>query len=232
MGGIVQLFCFPFAGGNVYSFRPFQQVFSPSVQVVPMELPGRGRRGREPLLVSFTAMVDDLNRQVGLAQRGPYALFGHSLGACLALGVAQRRRSVAPALWLFVSGRKSPKVASKGPPKHRLPKNLFLNVLKDYGGFPQQLLADEGFVDYIEPVLRADFQAIETHVAQHYPPLDIPLTVMMGSEEEFSVEEARGWCEETTGPAELVQYPGGHFFLFERLHDVVSRIEKTLGCNY
>ncbi|MBF0627810.1 MAG: thioesterase [Magnetococcales bacterium] len=226
----LQLFCFPFAGGNVYSFRSWPQHFSDRIRVEPLELPGRGRRGREPLLVSLEAMIDDMTGQLLSRVQGPYALFGHSLGACLAFGVAHRCVRAGGVLprHLFLSGRKAPGAIRNEVWKHRLDRPQFLRVLEEYGGFSPQLLADAGFVEYIEPILRADFQAIETHVAVPLPPLPLPLTVFMGQREEFEEAEAQLWRAETSASMTLIQYPGGHFFLNDHLPSVAARIEEDL----
>src|SRR5262249_33488646 len=43
----VRLFCFPFAGGGVVSFRSWPQLLGDSVEVVAVEAPGRGTRMNE-----------------------------------------------------------------------------------------------------------------------------------------------------------------------------------------
>ena len=59
-------------------------------EVLPIELPGCGRRMHEPSESTSAELIDDVVAQVLARAREPYALFGHSLGAQLALDVAQR----------------------------------------------------------------------------------------------------------------------------------------------
>lgn len=39
-----KLFCFPFAGGSSIVFRKWQEKFPKEIEVIAVELPGRGRR--------------------------------------------------------------------------------------------------------------------------------------------------------------------------------------------
>jgi surfactin synthase thioesterase subunit/acyl carrier protein len=75
-----RLFCFPYAGGGVVSFRAWPQLLDDAVELVAVEPPGRGTRINEAAiddLDTFVAallpeMVDWLDR--------PSAFFGHCLG--------------------------------------------------------------------------------------------------------------------------------------------------------
>jgi surfactin synthase thioesterase subunit len=75
-----RLFCFPYAGGGVVSFRAWPQLLDDAVELVAVEPPGRGTRINETAvddLDTFVAgllpeMVDWLDR--------PSAFFGHCLG--------------------------------------------------------------------------------------------------------------------------------------------------------
>jgi len=61
------------------------------INLKPIELPGRGKRIKEPLLTNLDLMTEDVLRTLqddGLIQ--PYAIFGHSMGAYLGYLVTQR----------------------------------------------------------------------------------------------------------------------------------------------
>ena len=104
------VFLIPFAGGSAYAFRPLVQSLSGAVRCVPVELPGRGARAREPLAPDFETLAADVTARVSAdvaAHPGvPFVLFGHSMGAMLAWLVARAlRRARAPGpRHLLVSG--------------------------------------------------------------------------------------------------------------------------------
>ncbi|MGB9120037.1 MAG: thioesterase domain-containing protein, partial [Candidatus Angelobacter sp.] len=46
----LRLFCFPYAGGSEAIFRTWQQNLPETIEVLPIQLPGRGARLKEPAL--------------------------------------------------------------------------------------------------------------------------------------------------------------------------------------
>jgi surfactin synthase thioesterase subunit len=56
----LQLFCFPYAGGDAQVFRPWQRHFSSEVSLWLVHLPGRGRRIAEPPFKSLNELVKAL----------------------------------------------------------------------------------------------------------------------------------------------------------------------------
>ena len=78
------LFCIPHAGGNGAYYALFGELFPDSIKAVPLDLPGKGRRCREPLLDSMESLSRDLLEQMRpTAQTVPYASVGHSMGGLL-----------------------------------------------------------------------------------------------------------------------------------------------------
>src|ERR1019366_1340812 len=100
--------------------------------------------------------------------KGRYALFGHSMGATLAyLCLLRIRRAGLPLPEaLILSGKSAPTIASKDM-RYLLPRAEFVAMLHNMGGCSPEILQEEELLDYFEPILRADFQAVETW--QHRP---------------------------------------------------------------
>jgi len=77
------------AGGSAAVFNSLVKALPEWIEPIPMELPGRGRRWRAPLLTDVDEAVADLAEGVaGLT--GGFAVLGHSLGAYLGLALAAR----------------------------------------------------------------------------------------------------------------------------------------------
>lgn len=95
------LFCLPCAGGSASSYLRWRRLLPAHIQVLPLELPGRGSRMAETALRDFDTLSMQLTGRVAadLASwpQARYALFGHSMGALLAYGMA-RRLALQPAL--------------------------------------------------------------------------------------------------------------------------------------
>ncbi len=76
----IRLFCFSYAGGGASLFRQWQPRLHQAIQVVPVQLPGREERLREPLFTSIPAVVDALTEILPPLLDMPFAFFGHAHG--------------------------------------------------------------------------------------------------------------------------------------------------------
>lgn len=112
---LLRLFCFPYAGGvseNV--FAAWGRALPPAVEVLPVELPGRGRRASEaaPAASSIRQFAEELVSGLELhsSDAPPYALFGVCLGGIVAYEVARAaaKRGVRPPVALFVAAASAP----------------------------------------------------------------------------------------------------------------------------
>lgn len=196
-----------------------------------MEPPGRGRRIREPLIRDLHMMAKDIFDQIRSALQEPYAIYGHSMGAMLAYLVTRQvlAAGLPPPRQLFLSGCGAPCSKLNQPGRHKLPKEAFWQALRELGGSPPEILEDEELQHFFEPILRADFEAIEKYCYQEVAPFDIPIIAMIGYEEFVTREEVALWQMETTAPVEVVTFPGNHFFIFDRAYEIARLIKKSLN---
>ncbi len=230
----INLFCFPFAGGSFYSYKEFEKYIPDYINMIGIDLPGHGRRMREPLLKDVHEMAEDIFYQIKGRLYEPYAIYGHSLGAILSYLFAQRivKENMPYPVLMFLSGRAAPPVC-KEKYVHLLPKQEFIKKVNKYGGIPNEILQEEELMDFMVPILRADFEAAGTYKYEETVPLDIPMTVMTGlKDEEVEYKEALKWQEVATEKISVRQFPGGHFFIFEHPMEIVrilcQNLEKAL----
>jgi surfactin synthase thioesterase subunit len=156
----------------------------PSIEVMPVLLPGRAQRLAEPPLDSVEAMAAGALRGLRpMLDERPYALFGHSLGASVALEFARlvaAEGGVAQPLHLIVSARLpqgSLKPASVGG--GRLLSEIaddreFITAIHGKYGTLQMVLDNPELMEMVLPMMRADFRAAETYALA---PLESPLPV-------------------------------------------------------
>jgi len=212
----VRLFCFPYAGGAASIYRQWPSLLPPEVEVTAIELPGRGMRLAEPAFRSVATLVDQLTEVLIPRIDGEFAFFGHSMGAVIAFELARefhRRGKPAPR-WIFVSGRGAPHVHRTDPPIYDLPAPEFVNALGKLNGTPKEVLEHKELMDLMMPILRADFELVQTYEYTPGAPLDCPITVFGGLEDpEVPYDTLPPWKEQTAKSFKLHMLPGDHFFL-------------------
>jgi len=210
-----RLICLPYAGGSAATYVPWAKSLPLPVELVALQPPGRGSRMNETPHAQMEALVAELMRVFPMLTDRPYVLFGHSLGSRVAFEVTlqcQRKGIPMPARFI-ASGSRAPHLTKRELPIHDLPDAQFVEALRDLDGTPEEILNNSELLQWLLPLLRADFRIADLHVAPRTA-LNCPLTVLAGTEDEtVSRAEAEAWKELTTGEFDIQWVNGGHFFV-------------------
>ena len=224
----LRLFCFPYGGGAALAYRPWTQTLPPEIDVCAIQLPGRGNRLREPPLTKMSLAVELVGKEIVSLLDRPYAFFGHSMGAILAFEVVRllRRSGHRHPAHLFVSGHNAPQITKTEPFTYNLPDAEFIEELQRLNGTPREVLEHPDMMRMMLPLIRADFESIQTYSYTHEPPLDCPITALGGLlDPETSRETLEPWREQTTAAFNLQMFPGDHFFL----HQEQARVLRVIA---
>ena len=226
----LRLFCFSYAGGNASIFRSWHGHFQPTVEIFPLQIPGHGTRMQEAPLTRMKPLAEAASKARGAYLDKPFAFYGHSMGATLGFEIAHKLRAVwgvEPAHF-FVSGRRGPQRAAHRV-LHNLPKPRFIEELKRLNGTPEEVLQSEELLDLLIPMLRADFEVLETYQYSERPALTCPITAMGGTEDhEITREDIDAWGQVTSGKFESHMLSGGHFFLHTAQEQVLRIVSEQL----
>jgi medium-chain acyl-[acyl-carrier-protein] hydrolase len=212
----LNMFCFPYAGGAALVFKRWVDFLPSTLQVIPVELPGRGGRLREPPFLSLPALVEELAGEIEPLLDKPFVFYGHSMGAVIGFELARslRRKYDREPQALFVGGRRAPQTPNDEPVTYHLPKEEFIEELIRLDGTPKEVVEHEELMEMMIPLLRADFQLIQTYEYTADTPLRCPITVYGGLED---IHVPRGlllpWKEQTSSKFASYMLPGGHFFI-------------------
>src|SRR6478736_7749532 len=71
----MRLFAFPYAGGSARMFREWHEWFAPDVEIVAVELPGRGIHRRNPAVDRMETVLERLLIALDPLLDAPFALF-------------------------------------------------------------------------------------------------------------------------------------------------------------
>lgn len=226
----MNLFFFPYAGANRYSYHNFFPFCRPVLQPHVLELPGRGGRFQERLLYDLEAMAKDLFSGIEKQLDKPYAFYGHSMGTLLVYMVTDlvAKKGLPAPLHLFLSGRHGLEVHLKEF-VHSLPTGEFIEELKALGGFPKDLAINGEVEAFFLPIIRADFQAAEKFKKNESFKCKIPVTVMKGGSDLASQDIISDWQEITEVPIETLLFKGDHFFIRQHSKAIVDLIKSRLG---
>lgn len=222
------LFCIPFAGGGAAFYRRWVKKMQGLLTVCPVQLPGREERIAEEPYTDMDRMLDDLYAAVTGVVKGPYAVWGHSMGGKIAYELEKRmEKSGNMAQCLFISGSRVPGILESRPIYH-LPDEQFKKELERFEGTPKEILENQEWLDFFLPMLRADFTMDETYQDDSGTVLHAPIAAFGGKDDrEADARMLCQWKNYTDSHFEQKMFEGGHFYLREHEDEVIQNI---IGC--
>ena len=230
---LVQLLCLPHAGGSASSYREWLAALDEHVDVVPVQLPGRENRMREPCVRDIGVLVTTLADAIQGAGLETIALFGHSMGAVLALETcAELERRGIGVRHLFASGHAGTRLVptdrrlAVGPTASDEALVTSVDLLHPLSG---TTLSDPEYRRMFLTVLRADLELLTT-VTFQTGPVRAPITVLMGEDDPLlRSHDTAGWQRLTLASCATHTLRGGHFYLDTQAAELVRIVCERLG---
>ena len=233
----VRLFCFPYAGGGLVSFRPWAHLFDDTVEVVAVEAPGRGTRINEKAVDDLETFVERLlPEMVGWLDR-PSACFGHCLGGLTmfatlhALPEASRHFikhafacGVRPPQLLRRRGEFEDNLAydmmlhrefdTKVPP-YAQTDEIFADIIRQFDmPAADRMLEIPRLRDILLPTIRAEFRMAYNYDHKPVEPFSFPISSFVGDADPWvSEEDSAAWGELTRGGFTNHVRKGSHFLM-------------------
>lgn len=223
----MQIFLLHFAGGNVYSYNFLKKENIRYIDLIPLELPGRGKRIGENLIRNRKDAVKDYFSQIKELRNGePYIIFGHSMGAILGFYTTielEASNDLPEAL--IVSGSAEPR-KDEGEEFYLLNQNQFKAKLKELGGTPDEVIDNKELFSFFEPILRSDFECIEKDIFEEETTIiKTPIYAIMGTEEKAK-NKIENWKKFTRGKFEFKILQGNHFFIYNHSDFLITLFKQ------
>lgn len=241
----MRLFTFHHAGGDVSAFAGWQRALGPAIEVVPVRLPGRGRRGWSRPHRDMTSLAEALADDLAARLTGRHLFYGHSMGAMVAYRLARIQAG---------NGRRLPErliVGACAAPHRtqRLSRLLaesdaglarWLTDLSDSPAAMSAMISETELGDALLARLREDLRLCSTRPAGEDPPepLDCPIDVFSGLRDPLvPLEDAQAWSSYSTVACRVHPVRGGHFFpresrgeFFPELRSVILPVRLGTVC--
>jgi len=226
------LYCFPYAGGSNTTYRDWVNYLPDDFELRIISLPGRGARVAEPFSHDLEVMSYKIADAIQALEHGQFAFFGHSMGAMLAHEVACRLRQRGARLpsHLFVSGRQAPHIQdSYRPLVAKMSDDVFESQVRLLNGIPDEISSRSFMMEYLLPILKADFIAVDQWVYTYKEPLPVPITALIGKDDPTTNDKAvLAWRDHTKSDFYSRTFPGDHFFIKPCEQAIVELIKRTL----
>ncbi|TJU83523.1 MAG: alpha/beta fold hydrolase [Mesorhizobium sp.] len=227
-----RLICFPHGGGSVQSFRNWPDYLPDDVELICLDLPGRGKRSAEAAIRSMDILAPMVIEALQAYSDRPSVFFGHSAGALVAYEIARSlEKAGRPSPFhVVVSAHPSADLPPEEPPMYTYADDKLADVVRILGMVPKKALANEKLLlDFILPPLRADFELAETYDRNLPTPLKAAITAMGGVKDEINANDLDGWNRLTTSRFARIMFDGDHFFTHSMTEEVVSSLLREVS---
>eukprot|EP00929_Paragymnodinium_shiwhaense_P093438 TRINITY_DN5360_c0_g1_i18.p1 TRINITY_DN5360_c0_g1~~TRINITY_DN5360_c0_g1_i18.p1 ORF type:complete len:2480 (-),score=488.65 TRINITY_DN5360_c0_g1_i18:355-7005(-) len=226
----MRAYCLPFASGSSLLFAPWMatEFVDDAVEVVALELPGRGARIEETMPSNDSedeALLDGFCDAIMSDLRGAqYTLVGFSMGGNLSMELTLRlaAKGAPMPLSLYIAGRRPP---TTDPASVSTTIRMSDKELADYAFAPPEVAQAKEFQEHVVPLLRADLELdarLERRLSSRSQagqmlPRSVGLELCCGIADTIApYTEVQAWQRFSLSPVGVHYFPGGHEFLQEQ----------------
>jgi acyl transferase domain-containing protein/surfactin synthase thioesterase subunit/acyl carrier protein len=234
-----RIFCFPFAGGGLVSFRAWAPLFDAAVEVVAVEAPGRGTRINETAIDDMDTFVAGLLPEMVDWLDRPSAFFGHCLGGLTMFATLHALPEACTRFikYAFACGVRPPHLLRRRGEFEdnlaydmmlhrefdaRLPPfaqtdEIFANVIRQFDTpAANRMLEIPKLREVLLPTIRAEFRMAYNYKYEPVEPFSFPISSFVGQSDPWvSEEDSAGWGELTRGGFTNHVRKGSHFLMAE-----------------
>jgi surfactin synthase thioesterase subunit len=211
------MYCFHPAGGAASLYRGWSAKCPGGFATSALQLPGREARMREAPHRTMQAAVKEIVDAMADETGRPACFFGYSMGALVAYETIlemQRRRLPLPRR-LIVAAMSAPHVPEmRKSTGSNLTDDEILEEVRLSGTGPEFVLREREVMKAVLPMIRADFEILESYVPTDDELLTIPIVAYGGlGDPLINPAGVAAWCTETSADFRARFFPGDHYFL-------------------
>lgn len=226
------IFLLPYGGGSAASYRSYANKFPSEVgRVVPVEIPGRGKRAHEEYAKSIRECAALALEEID-TQSETYILHGHCMGALLAFEAIKLIEASGMQLpeFMLASGRNAPRHINDW--LRRVPemddRSLFTE-LQEFGGIPRGL--SFAMAQHFLTVLRND-QAMIRDYEPGETRISVPILVLASRDDKMTNATGLTDWEDYTSKFVSIEWIDGQHYSFLAQPDRVARYVEEFANSY
>ena len=216
-------------------YHTWSRIIPTEIDFVPIQLPGREIRIRDPLIHDLSELTSQLVPAIAPLLDKPYALFGYSMGALIAFETARvlEKSGYPQPEAVFAASRQAPSLPPQVDPFFDLPEDQFWDRVRKLNGCPDEVFQMPEILELIGPVLRNDLRLCDSYTHQDNTLLSCPIRAY-GSENDAltPLEALDAWENHTENVFSRKIFPGDHFFIHQQAEALVADITETLQTLY
>jgi len=225
----IRLVCFHHSGGSASAYFRWLQYISSNIELIACQFPGREDRFTEPLINRFEEVISKLSEEFDLYKDKPFFVFGHSLGALVGfefINAIKINYSIHPS-YFIVSAARAPHLTYKRLSLSQLDDVALIERLKKYNGINQDILCNSDLSNLFLPIIRSDFQLLESYNYHPSEPLQCDILALFGVDDQtVNPEDIHAWSIYTKGKFDHLSFPGEHFFLKDHEKTILQILNK------
>ncbi len=224
----IRLYCLAYAGASAYVFYELKHKLADGIEVVLVDLPGKGKRVYEPFCKTMDEAVKAVAACINTDDDMEYAVLGYSMGGLLAYEVLHE---------LHTEGKKMPKVvflAATAPPEKMRDKRQISNLsdcalieeLVHMGGIDRKVFENKEYREFCVPILRADFKILAEYeyLKREYKPI-VSAYILFSDDEKEGIHE---WDRYFRQECNYIHFETGHFFIHSQMEKMGKTIQRIL----
>lgn len=229
----LRIVALPYAGGGAAAYRNLFSDVSckEDLDLIAIELPGRGRRLNESPISNLKLVMDLLYMQLyEIWDDTPVVLLGYSMGTILAYELALKFQSNGMDMKsLILCAGPAPSLIEKKINRGRLSDDELIDEVRKLGGTPVEVLNNRELMKYYLQILRADFSIADSYYKTNKEKLNCPIYAMSGIyDNEVSIQDTEEWRNFTNKEYMVSYFQDSHFFIHSSYTQFLEQINYIL----
>lgn len=222
------IYTVPYAGGNTSMYYELKKSLAErKISLINLELAGHGSRYCESLMDNISDIAKDIYNQLIMKNlEENFSLLGYSMGSIIIYEVyfMLKKNNYPLPCYMFLCACVTPEIMGSHKQK-KVTDSEIVELLVSFDGTPKEVITNQEMLNYIMPIVKADFSAIFNYVHLKKTMIEAKGIIVYSDNEISSIQEWNNYFEK-----ECLYYymEGGHFFIHNKSAELAQIIWQNL----